>query len=52
MAYKVNVRQRRELAEAYRKLSRGRRFTPAERATFAGMANAWAATLPNPYIEP
>jgi hypothetical protein len=38
---------RRKLAEAYRKLATGRRFTPIERTEFARMADAWAATLPN-----
>jgi hypothetical protein len=37
---------RRKLAAAYRKLATGKRFTPAERAEFARMADAWAATLP------
>jgi len=37
---------RRKLAAAYRKLATGERFTPAERAEFARMADAWAATLP------
>ncbi len=37
---------RRKLAEAYKKLATGRRFTPAERTEFARMADAWAATLP------
>jgi hypothetical protein len=37
---------RRKLAAAYRKIATGRRFTPAERAEFARMADAWERTLP------
>jgi hypothetical protein len=37
---------RRKLAEELRKLATGRRFKPAERAEFARMSTAWAATLP------
>jgi hypothetical protein len=37
---------RRKLVSAYRQLAAGRRFTPAERAEFAKIAAAWAATLP------
>jgi hypothetical protein len=37
---------RRRLADEYRKLAEGRRFTPAERAEFTRMADRWARTLP------
>jgi len=36
---------RRKLAEAFRKHAGGRRFTPAERAEFARMADAWERTV-------
>ena len=38
---------RRKLAAALRKRSMSKRYTEAERAEFARMADAWAATLPN-----
>jgi hypothetical protein len=37
---------RRKLTEAYRRLAADQRFKTAERAAFARMADAWAATLP------
>ena len=41
---------RRKLAAAYRKQAAGKRFTPAERAEFARMAEAWERTLPESNI--
>jgi len=37
---------RRKLAASYRKLAEGKRYTPAERAEFARMAQSWERTLP------
>jgi len=37
---------RRKLAASYRKLAEGRKYTPAERAEFARMADSWERTLP------
>jgi hypothetical protein len=37
---------RRKVAAAYRKRSTDKRHSPAERAEFARMADAWKATLP------
>jgi hypothetical protein len=37
---------RRKLAESYRKLANGKKYTPAERAEFAEMAKTWERTLP------
>jgi hypothetical protein len=37
---------RRGLAEDYRAIANGKRFTKAERAEFARMAERWASTLP------
>jgi len=37
---------RRKLSAAYRKRAGDKRYTQAERAEFARMADAWAATLP------
>ena len=37
---------RRKLAATFAKLASGKRFTKAERAEFARMADAWAKTLP------
>jgi hypothetical protein len=37
---------RKRLAAAYRKRSTDKRLTPAERADFARMADAWERTLP------
>ena len=45
MAYTEPEAVRRKLAAAYRKIAEGRRFTPAERAEFGRMADAWEATL-------
>jgi hypothetical protein len=36
---------RRKLAEAYRERSKETRWTPAERASFARMAESWERTL-------
>jgi hypothetical protein len=44
--YTVPEAVRRKLAAAYRKIAAGKRFTPAERAEFARMADAWERTLP------
>jgi hypothetical protein len=37
---------RRKLADSYRKLANGKKYTPAERAEFARMADSWERTLP------
>ncbi|MDB5328919.1 MAG: hypothetical protein JWP03_70 [Phycisphaerales bacterium] len=37
---------RRKLVAALRKRAVSKRYTPAERAEFARIADAWAATLP------
>jgi hypothetical protein len=44
--YPDSEQARRRIAEAFRKLADGRRFTPAERVEFAQMADGWASTLP------
>jgi hypothetical protein len=36
---------RRKLTAEFRRLAAGRRFTDAERATFAAMADGWEKTL-------
>ena len=41
----VPEQARRKLAQAYAQLASGRRFTPAERAEFARMADAWMQTV-------
>jgi hypothetical protein len=38
------------LVAEYRKIAAGKRFTPAERAEFARMADKWERTLPKPNI--
>lgn len=40
------VEVRRKMAEEYRRLAVGKKYTPAERAEFLRMADAWAKTLP------
>jgi len=44
--YAVAEPARRKLAQAFYKRAAGKRFTPAERAEFGRMAEAWQKTLP------
>ena len=44
--YTEPVEVRRKLAKAYRKDAANPKWTPAERAEFARMADSWARTLP------
>ncbi len=43
---------RKALAESYAKRASSKRYTTAERAAFARMAEAWAKTLPSAKLTP